>query len=174
MNKVLILGALLAYPLCGQDIVGDWNATLQINGAELRLVMHLTKADSGALKATLDSVDQGANGIPVTSATLKDSKLKLVVEDIHGEYEGTVNAGATSISGTWTQGNAFPLEFHRGPLKTEHKPAKPSDIDGAWLGTLDMGAAKLRLVFHIVNTEDGLTATPIARIKAPKACQSIP
>ena len=45
------------------------------------------------------------------------------------------------------------------PIKTEHKPAKPSDIDGTWLGTLDTGMGKLRVVFHIVNTEDGLIAT---------------
>jgi hypothetical protein len=52
------------------------------------------------------------------------------------------------------------LEFRRGTItQVEHKPAKPSDIDGAWLGTLDIGDAKLRIVFHIVNTEDGLTAT---------------
>jgi pimeloyl-ACP methyl ester carboxylesterase len=36
---------------------------------------------------------------------------------------------------------------------------KLSDIDGAWSGTLDFGGQKLRIVFHIQNTEDGLTAT---------------
>ena len=40
----------------------------------------------------------------------------------------------------------------------EKKPAKPSDIDGAWIGTLDLGI-KLRVVFHIAATPDGLTAT---------------
>ena len=38
-------------------------------------------------------------------------------------------------------------------------PAKPSDIDGAWMGALDTGSIKLHVVFHIVNTADGLTAT---------------
>jgi pimeloyl-ACP methyl ester carboxylesterase len=65
------------------------------------------------------------------------------------------------ISGTWTQGQALPLDFKRAstPVKTEHKPAKPSDIDGAWMGTLETGAMKLRVIFHLLNTEDGLTAT---------------
>lgn len=163
MKAMLLTGVLCVFwtsVLRGQDIVGDWVGKLQINGMELRLVMHITKADGGALQAILDSVDQpGANGIPVTSTTLKDSKLTLVVDAIKGGYEGKVNADATAIAGTWTQGNPLPLEFRRGTIKTEHKPAKPSDIDGAWMGTLDMGAAKLRLVFHILNTEDGLTAT---------------
>jgi pimeloyl-ACP methyl ester carboxylesterase len=79
----------------------------------------------------------------------------------HGTYEGKVNAAATEIDGTWTQGQPLPLDFKRvtAAAKTVPKPAKPSDIDGAWMGTLDAGTMKLRIVFHITNTEDGLTAT---------------
>jgi len=83
------------------------------------------------------------------------------VEAVHGTYEGTVNAETTEITGTWTQGQSLPLEFKRGafPAQAVHKPAKPSDIDGAWAGTLDVGGTKLRAVFHITNTVDGLSAT---------------
>jgi fermentation-respiration switch protein FrsA (DUF1100 family) len=38
------------------------------------------------------------------------------------------------------------------------KPAAPTAIDGTWLGSLDAGAIKLRIVFKIANTNDGLTA----------------
>ncbi len=144
-----------------QDIAGDWQGTLSANGAELRLVLHITKSDNGALKATLDSVDQNANGIPVSSISLKDSKLSLSVDAVHGSYEGKVAADGNTISGTWSQGQPLALDFKRAtaPVKTEHEPAKPSDIDGTWMGSLDTGTIKLRIVFHIVNTEDGLTAT---------------
>jgi len=144
-----------------QDIPGDWQGTLNTGMGELRLVLHITKAANGSLTATLDSVDQGANGIPVKSATLKDSKLSLEIEAVHGTYEGTVAADGKSIAGTWSQGKPLPLEFKKSaaPIKTEHKPAAASDIDGAWAGTLDTGMGKLRVVFHIVNTEDGLIAT---------------
>jgi len=144
-----------------QDIAGDWQGTLNTGMGELRLVLHLAKAADGSLTATLDSVDQGANGIPVKSATLKGSKLNLDVTTVQGTYEGTVAADGKSISGTWTQGKPLPLDFKRAtaPIKTEHKPAKPSDIDGTWTGTLDTGMSKLRVVFHITNTEDGLIAT---------------
>jgi pimeloyl-ACP methyl ester carboxylesterase len=155
---VLIVATTLAR---AQDVAGDWQGTLNTGMGELRLVLHLTKAGDGSLTATLDSVDQGANGIPVKSATFKDSKLKLDVEAVRGTYEGTVAPDGKSISGTWSQGKPLPLEFKRAtaPIKTEHKPAKPSDIDGTWAGTLDTGMAKLRVLFHIVNTEDGLIAT---------------
>jgi uncharacterized protein len=145
-----------------QNIAGDWQGTLKAGGAELRLVLHVAKNADGSLKATLDSVDQGANGIPVTSISLKDSKLNFTVDAVHGAYDGKVTSDANEISGTWTQGQPLPLNFKRAaaaPVKTEHKPAKPSDIDGAWLGSLDTGAVKLRVVFHITNTEDGLMAT---------------
>ena len=144
-----------------QDVTGDWQGTLSAGGNELRLVLHITKSADGALKATLDSVDQGANGIPVNAVNLKNSTLNLDVAAVHGTYEGKIAPDAKTITGTWTQGSPLPLEFKRAvaPLKTEHKPAKASDIDGTWMGSLDTGALKLRVVFHILNTEDGLTAT---------------
>ncbi len=157
----LLLTTLITGAAYAQNIVGDWQGTLKAGAAELRLVLHITKADDGSLKATLDSVDQGANGIPVNQVTLKDSKLNLNIEAVHGAYEGTVNSDGSEIKGTWAQGSTLPLDFKKSAaaVKTEHKPAKPSDIDGAWWGTLDTAMQKLRLVFHFTNTEDGLTAT---------------
>lgn len=37
--------------------------------------------------------------------------------------------------------------------------ATPSDIDGDWLGTVDLGPMKLRMVLHLLTTESGLQAT---------------
>eukprot|EP01035_Chromulina_nebulosa_P050250 gene50250-68313_t len=50
----------------GQTIIGDWNGALKVQGIQLRLVFHISKTDSG-FSATMDSPDQGAKGIPVTS-----------------------------------------------------------------------------------------------------------
>ncbi len=156
---IFVVATLATASLIAQDLTGDWHGTLKAGPAELRLGLHITKAD-GNLKATLDSVDQGANGIPVTAITLRDSTLKMTINAVHGTYEGKINAGANSIDGTWTQGQPLPLKFERGGFPaTTHAAAKPSDIDGAWMGTLDTGAAKLRIIFHILNTADGLTAT---------------
>jgi len=164
--KKLMLGivAIVAFASTSRaqaPIIGDWQGTLNTGAGELRLVLHISKTQDGGLKATLDSVDQAANGIPVTAISLNDSTLKLAVDAVHGTYEGSVSKDATEIRGTWSQGQSLDLNFRRmtAPLQTEHKPAPPSDIDGAWMGTLDLGGAKLRLVFHFTNTADGLTAT---------------
>ena len=108
---VFLILTFLATFTGAQDVAGDWQGTLNTGVGELRLVLHITKAANGTLTATLDSVDQQANGIPVKSATMKDSKLSLDLEAVHGTYEGTVAADAQSISGTWSQGKALPLEF---------------------------------------------------------------
>jgi len=142
-------------------LAGDWQGTLNAGSIELRLVLHVTAAKDGRLMASLDSVDQGAYGIPVTTVTLKDSKLNLTVDAVHGTYEGTVNKDASEIAGTWSQGQPLALNFKRAPATSAPaavKPAAPSDIDGTWMGSLDAGAIKLRIVFKIVNTQVGLTA----------------
>jgi len=164
-NLVLLAGLVsMLAPACraqGQ-VAGDWKGTLSAGGAELRLILHVTAAKDGSLTATLDSVDQGAYGIPVTTVTLKDSKLDLTVDSVHGSYTGTVNKDASEIDGTWTQGQPIDLNFHRSatplPPPAPLKPAPPTDIDGTWSGTLNTGAKELHMIFKVVNTQDGLTA----------------
>jgi hypothetical protein len=143
-------------------IAGDWQGTLNAGGAQLHLVLHVTEAKDGSLAATLDSVDQNAYGIPVSSISLVDAKLSLTVDAVHGTYDGIVNADASAIDGTWSQGQPLPLRFTHAQAKTAQpapRAAKPTDIDGTWMGRLNTGAITLRIVFKIVNTPDGLTAT---------------
>lgn len=153
---VVLAGAAV---LNAQDIAGDWQGTLKPNGVELRLILHIVKSTSGELTATFDSVDQGANGIPIGPVTLEKQKISFTSASIGAKYEGKVNADASLIDGAWTQGEPLPLVFKRAVKMEAKKPGPPSDIDGAWQGTLDVGAGKLRLVFHFVNMQNGLTAT---------------
>lgn len=140
-----------------QDISGDWQGALSAGGQNLHLVLHITKAPDNSLKATIDSLDQpGANDIPVDSVTLKDSKLTLDVAIIHATYDAKVSSDAKTITGTWSQGGqTFPLEFKPGTPP----PAKPSDIDGSWMGLLDLGTLKLHVIFNIQTGPGGLAAT---------------
>jgi CubicO group peptidase (beta-lactamase class C family) len=107
--------ALAVLPACfgKSPVAGDWQGTLSAGGVDLHLILHIAEATDGSLAATLDSVDQGANGIPVSAVTLKDSKLNLTIDAIHGTYEGTVNADASQINGSWSQGQPMELNFKR-------------------------------------------------------------
>jgi len=152
----LALAALAPLGRAQAQIAGDWQGVL---AGQLHLTLHITAGKDGALAATLDSVDQGAMAIPVTSVKLKGSRLSLTVDAVHGTYEGTVNKDSSEIDGTWSQGQPMELNFKRAVPRAEVKPAAPSDIDGLWLGALDLGVMKLRVVFKIVNTAAGLTAS---------------
>jgi fermentation-respiration switch protein FrsA (DUF1100 family) len=157
----LIMVALVPLGSAQTPIAEDWLGTLIAGGAELHLALHISAGPDGQLKATFDSIDQGANSIPITAITFRDSKLAFTVDAAHITYEGTVNKDATEIDGTWTQGQSFNLDFKRAPAKaaTVPKPVSPSDIDGLWLGSVDVNSVKLRIVFKIANSQDGLTAT---------------
>jgi hypothetical protein len=99
-------------------------------------------------------------GLAVSSMVLNSSTLKFTVAAANGTYEGKVATNGSSIDGIWTQGGPFPLKFERGSFKAVvHKPAKPTDIDGSWSGDLTTPQGNEHLVFHILNTADGLTAT---------------
>jgi hypothetical protein len=144
-----------------QTVEGDWQGTLKAGATEFRLVLHVTKDEKGVLKATLDSLDQNAMGIPVTSISFNDAVLKFEIQSINGVYQGKANADRTIIAGTWSQGGgSLPLELTRvgAGLETKKRTLKPSDIDGLWEGTLEAGSEKLRLVLHILTYEDGMTA----------------
>src|ERR1035438_8760687 len=135
MLSLFVLTALAPSPLsyAQSQIVGDWQGTLITPGPQLHLILHITAAKDGSLSATLDSVDQGANGIPVTSTTLNDSKLSLTVDAVHGTYEGTVNKDATEIEGTWSQGQPLALNFKRAtapPAAGAAAPAAKPSLDG--------------------------------------------
>ena len=163
--KLALTGVIAATmaPLVGAQasVAGDWQGTLSVSGAQLRLGLHIKAAKDGGLTATVDSIDEGSMGIPITAIALKDSKLTFTWDAEHIAYEGTVNKDATEIDGIFTKGQDFPLNFKRAEAKpaaqTRSIPAAPSPIDGTWLGSLDTGAIKLRIVFKIVNTADGLT-----------------
>ena len=92
-------------------VVGDWSGTLNAGGTQLRLLLHIKAGPDNTLSGTIDSIDQSANGIPISTVSLKDGKLELNVAAVNGSYEGTVDKD--EIKGTWTQGQTFDLNFKR-------------------------------------------------------------
>lgn len=156
-----MLIASLGFSANGPDITGTWQGVLNAGPAVLHIVLHVSRNSAGQLQANFDSVDQNAYGIPVSSISLNSSKLSFTVDVAHASYQGVVAADGNSIDGTWTQGQSLQLNFTKAAetAKAEPEPVKPSDIDGTWLGTLDTGTIKLRVVFHIWNTNHGLAAS---------------
>ena len=121
----LVLSVLALSPLCRAQprVAGDWQGTLTAQGAQHRLFLHIAADKDGSLTAAFDLVDQGANGIPASAISLKDSKLSMTVAALHGTYEGTVSQDATEIVGTWSNTQSFELNFKRVPTQSAAGPS---------------------------------------------------
>jgi pimeloyl-ACP methyl ester carboxylesterase len=129
MKKIIILFSLLTTStLQAQDIIGPWYGILEVRGTQLRVVFHINKTENG-YNSTMDSPDQGAKGIPVTSTTFKSPILKLEIKNLKVEYEGELKE--KNITGTFTQaGKVFPMDLSREPVKKKivvrpQEPVKP-------------------------------------------------
>jgi pimeloyl-ACP methyl ester carboxylesterase len=91
---------------------GFWEGTLKAGPLDLRVVFKVKK-DGDTLKATMDSLDQGARDVPFSKATFADGKLTLEIEKV-ATYTGKLAEDGKSMSGTWKQsGQNFTLDLKR-------------------------------------------------------------
>lgn len=111
-----------------QDITGQWNGFLKVPGGQLKLVFNISKTEKG-YSSTMDSPDQGAKGIPITTTQFEKSILKFELPAARIVFEGELNQHDV-IVGTFTQsGQAFPLNLSRQILKKEEakRPQEPKE-----------------------------------------------
>ena len=157
---VFAIGIFIANLVFGQDITGQWNGALKVQGTQLRIVFNISKNDSG-YTSTMDSPDQGAKGIPVNITTFENSTLKLAVSNLSIEYEGVLNNN-NIIEGTFKQrGMSFPLSLSKGIVEKEklvrpQEPVKPYPYDSEDV-TFDNAKAGITLAGTLtLPTKEGI------------------
>jgi len=69
--------------------------------------------------STMDSPDQNAYGIPVTTTSFDRSILKLAVTIAQIEYRGTLDKDNAIIGNFMQAGQSFPLNLARGQIDSE-------------------------------------------------------
>jgi pimeloyl-ACP methyl ester carboxylesterase len=136
---------------------GTYSGTLQAGEAQLHLLLHLSKGTNGALRATLDSLEQGVFAIEATSASFANFSLKLELGSVGARFEGKVTPDHEIISGNWSQGNvSIPLIFRR---ETGAVARKPGDaifpVEGLWQGAVETHGMRLRFQLHISHDMEG-------------------
>ena len=130
-------------------LLGSWSGKLNVGAISLTLVLNLEQAD-GYVKASLDSPDQGAKGIPAFKEYLSDDSLAVKVEQIGMTYRARLKDG--KLDGTFSQnGFSTSLVLAKGDVPEVKRPQTPkppypyqteevtfrNDADGATLaGTL--------------------------------------
>jgi pimeloyl-ACP methyl ester carboxylesterase len=127
MKKIVttLLVSLFSLVVFGQSITGQWNGILKVPGMQLRIVFHITQTGD-TFSATMDSPDQGAAGIPVTSTSFENSVLKIAITNAAIEYEGVLGEDER-ITGNFKQrGYSFPLNLSKEKVEIQ-KPVRPQD-----------------------------------------------
>jgi len=158
--SLLLLLTIAAVALPAASIEGDWSGTLEAGPQTLRLVLHISAGEEGSLSGTLDSVDQGQNGLPIRSIVLEGSQLRFEMQGLPASFEGTVADDGSSIEGNWMQGGAsMPLRFQ--PAADEKGPDQSQypRIEGIWLGELQMPMQSIRLVLRVERENEGFRVT---------------
>jgi hypothetical protein len=108
-KRIMILAvALASVSMFGQSISGKWYGNLNLHGKQLKVVFHISNSKTG-LKATMDSPDQKAYGIPVTLVEFNDSILKLEISNNVIEYVGTLNKDYNFVGVIKQSGEEFPV-----------------------------------------------------------------
>lgn len=125
---VSLITLLISFTINAQNITGQWNGVLKVQGIQLQIVFNVDKSDSG-YSASMDSPDQGAKGIPVTRTTFKGDTINFVIANAGINYTGQLVEN--KIVGTFKQGGMqFPLNLTREAIEKEivnrpQEPAKP-------------------------------------------------
>lgn len=115
-RKTLLCGAatLLAAPTLAQKKpmpkprplpAGIYAGALDTGAVKLRIVLRL-KPNGASMGGTLDSIDQGANGIPISGGGWKDDRLFIEVKALGGSWLGEVSKDGKTLTGVWGQGGS--------------------------------------------------------------------
>lgn len=129
-------------------IAGDYVGAI----GSLHVKLHLHVDAAGGIMGALDSPSQGASGIPCADFHLDGQALAFSVPAVRGSWKGKVSADGKILTGVWDQGKTIPLVFTRDIFVPA---AKPSPLDGIWLGTLHAGGAALRIQMHVKSDSVG-------------------
>lgn len=116
---------LITFTSTAQTITGEWNGVLNVQGTQLRLVFNISQNDQG-YTSTMDSPDQGAKGIPVTTTSFKDPVLTFEIPAGGIAFSGEFKE--SSIEGIFRQnGQEFPLILTREIAEKEkvNRPQEP-------------------------------------------------
>jgi hypothetical protein len=125
----VLVGVITVLPGCKAkpDPSGTWQGTLDVSAlvaqagkaapgakTKLKLVFHIDKSGD-SLKGTMDSPDQGASGLALSTVAMKDDKLELAMtQPTTLSYSGTLSPDGSSIKGDFKQGPfSFPLTLSK-------------------------------------------------------------
>ena len=142
---------------------GNWEGTLNMGPEKLRLVFRIFETN-GVYRATVDSIDQGAQDIPIPKLSAHSHSIHMVAPALAVDYQATLNSDGTAMTGKFKQLNVSTLLILTrtaapdtiATLSPEQYAPRPdSALQGEWDGTLKVRQTSLRLNLRIAETAPG-------------------
>lgn len=122
---LLALAFLLTMQINAQEIIGNWEGILSVQGTELPIIFKIVQ-DGDGLKATMDSPKQNAYGIPTASCKFTDGRLTITAPSMGLTFTGKLNGD--EIDGNFKQGMmARPLTMMRMQAEPAGPKVRPQD-----------------------------------------------
>jgi len=108
-------------------IDGAWQGKITVSGLDLRVALQFKHTDGDKYTGTFQSLDQGAQLLPLDTVTYQGGKLNFTLVIAHISWDGKLNAAGDALEGNLTQGaSTIALNFHRGaPAPAARKPQDP-------------------------------------------------
>ena len=125
-----LVSLISTFSIAQQDLSGIWSGKLDLpNTVKLTIAFNLSKDEAGNYKATLDSPDQGAMGIPTESTTINNDSVRIEIPIIKGYYVGKIFYDEMKIVGKWNQaGSSFDLDVKKvDKLEKPNRPQEPKE-----------------------------------------------
>lgn len=165
MKRIFLITLLLISSITySQDISGQWNGVLEVQGTALHLVFNINKTATG-YESTMDSPDQGAKGIPVTTTTFENVVLKIAITNAGIAYEGTLDNSKTIIGNFKQAGRTFPMNLTFSKVEKEITTA-PKDVTINYDETDIVLETPTGKIFGTLTTPKQFSKIPVALIIA--------
>lgn len=92
------------------ELNGDWDATLERNGASLRLILHVL-TDKRGTRARMDSPDMGLVGMEVTDLRREGARIHLRVPLASVTFEATLDETGRVLGGSWRRAGMAEMQL---------------------------------------------------------------
>lgn len=127
LTKIVLMALLCVTHLQAQNLEGKWSGILSIQKTKLTIVFNVRDTNTG-YSATMDSPDQGAFGIPVTSTNFLNPQVVFFIQSANIVYKGDLSGD--SIVGRFKQtGIELPLTLYRSKDAVESSNSRPQEPD---------------------------------------------
>lgn len=112
-------------------IDGIWLGAIAAGGATLRVQVQVKSDRAGKQYCSLDSLDQGAMGLPCDKVQFNGDHFSFEIPTVKGRWSGTLAEDGNALDGTWSQGQDLPLRFTRQTVALAPKVPEPPKYDAA-------------------------------------------